>query len=195
MWQEQSVIGGRQCPAHAGAWLEKVCHIRSGVSVGSPELYEPQVSGAYTYKIRRCCEQSGKHITLKYCNNCDNYKNDGPSICFSYRIHQQEWLDVTYAMAYHLHSSLGPYVSHGMCRLGVVLLDMAPDDIVGDLIKRNIAPAGWVRCYGQIWIGYIEEMFFSSQWIWLWGNGIQHTFSGAMYKRNSWGVLRGLAFI
>ena len=101
----------------------------------------------------------------------------------------------TYAMAYHLHSSLGPYVSHGMCRLGVVLLDMAPDDIVGDLIKRNIAPAGWVRCYGQIWIGYIEEMFFSSRWIWLWGNGIQHTFSGAMYKRNSWGVLRGLAFI
>ena len=44
----------------------------------------------------------------------------------------------TYAMASHLHSCLGPYVrSHGSYRLGVVLFDMAPDDIVGNLIKCN----------------------------------------------------------
>ena len=43
-----------------------------------------------------------------------------------------------FAMANHLHSYLGSYVrSHESCRLGVVLFDMAPDDIVGGLIKCN----------------------------------------------------------
>ena len=45
----------------------------------------------------------------------------------------------TYAMANHLHLRLGPYVrSHQSCRSGVVFLDMAPDDIIGDLIKCNM---------------------------------------------------------
>ena len=44
----------------------------------------------------------------------------------------------TYAMANHLHLMLGSYVrSRESCRLGVVLFDMAPDDIVGGLIKCN----------------------------------------------------------
>ena len=46
----------------------------------------------------------------------------------------------TYAMADYLNKRLGPYVSSHVdrkSRLGVVLVDMAPDEIVGDLIHCN----------------------------------------------------------
>ena len=85
----------------------------------------------------------------------------------------------------HVHKCLGPYVSHGLCRLEVVLFDMAPDGIVGDLIKRNISLAGWARCFGHFRIWTYPWKFIS------WGNmilGELHSAKysyGAMHKRTS----------
>ena len=67
-------------------------------------------------------------------------KNNSPTLTYvsGYKNYLFGLIPDTYAMANHLHSNLGPYVhSHESCRLGVVLFDMAPDDIVGDLIKCN----------------------------------------------------------
>ena len=66
--------------------------------------------------------------------------NNSPMLTYvsGYKKHLFGLIPDTDAMAYHLHSSLGPYVcSHQSCRLGVVLFDMAPDHIVGGLIKCN----------------------------------------------------------
>ena len=66
--------------------------------------------------------------------------NKSPSLTYvsGYKNHLFGLIPDTYAMADHLHSRLRPYVrAHESCRLGVVLFDMAPDDIVGDLIKCN----------------------------------------------------------
>ena len=67
--------------------------------------------------------------------------NNSPSLTYvsGYKNRLFGLIPDTYAMANHLHSCLGLYVrSHESCRLGVVLFDMAPDDIVGDLINYNM---------------------------------------------------------